>query len=446
MDTTQKFFNAWLDTQNQFVDNLMDSSKKVQDSFQKGGLATDSADIYSEWVNKQANLMNTMISSITEEKKENMAMDMLQQWMDAQKKFGEAWVQFIKDNVPPQQENMFQDYLKGNLDNVYSSWSQAYQQVTEQLTTPFKQYTPGDLGKNTFMELMNNTKTYMKMFEIWQPLFKTMSPSTVDTNQWKTFFDTSKYQEVMDNIMKSMNIPNTQELTENMKNYQKLFTDYMGMTKENFYGQWERMQEMLPTPLVTGNLEDVSKMVSTSFEQYQKFMKPYLTTLPEETSDMMVTMQQNQELYIKYYIKAMELQNMVTVTGQEAMEKVVKDLMAKMQETNEFVSFDEFFNSWVNTVEDDMVSLFGGDTYSKLQADLVTISMTMKKNLDGQIEAALTPLSIAPRSEIDELNKTIHDLKAQVRKLEKQVVSNAKKPTTTTRRKTATKKTTTTSA
>jgi len=70
----------------------------------------------------------------------------------------------------------------------------------------------------------------------------------------------------------------------------------------------------------------------------------------------------------------------------------------------------------------------------------------MKKNLDGQIEAALTPLSIAPRSEIDELNKTIHDLKAQVRKLEKQVVSNAKKPTTTTRRKTATKKTTTTSA
>jgi len=446
MDTTQKFFNAWLDTQNQFVDNLMDSSKKVQDSFQKGGLATDSADIYSEWVNKQANLMNTMISSITEEKKENMAMDMLQQWMDAQKKFGEAWVQFIKDNVPPQQEAMFQDYLKGNLDNVYSSWSQAYQQVTEQLTTPFKQYTPGDLGKNTFVELMNNTKTYMKMFEIWQPLFKTMSPSTVDTNQWKTFFDTSKYQEVMDNIMKSMNIPNTQELTENMKNYQKLFTDYMGMTKENFYGQWERMQEMLPTPLVTGNLEDVSKMVSTSFEQYQKFMKPYLTTLPEETSDMMVTMQQNQELYIKYYIKAMELQNMVTVTGQEAMEKVVKDLMAKMQETNEFVSFDEFFNSWVNTVEDDMVSLFGGDTYSKLQADLVTISMTMKKNLDGQIEAALTPLSIAPRSEIDELNKTIHDLKAQVRKLEKQVVSNAKKPTTTTRRKTATKKTTTTSA
>jgi len=445
MDTTQKFFNAWLDTQNQFVDNLMDSSKKVQDSFQKGGLATDSADIYSEWVNKQANLMNTMISSITEEKKENMAMDMLQQWMDAQKKFGEAWVQFIKDNVPPQQEAMFQDYLKGNLDNVYSSWSQAYQQVTEQLTTPFKQYTPGDLGKNTFVELMNNTKTYMKMFEIWQPLFKTMSPSTVDTNQWKTFFDTSKYQEVMDNIMKSMNIPNTQELTENMKNYQKLFTDYMGMTKENFYGQWERMQEMLPTPLVTGNLEDVSKMVSTSFEQYQKFMKPYLTTLPEETSDMMVIMQENQELYIKYYIKAMELQNMVTVTGQEAMEKVVKDLMAKMQETSEFVSFDEFFNSWVNVVEDDMVSLFGGDTYSKLQADLVTISMTMKKNLDGQIESALAPLSIAPRSEIDELNKTIHDLKAQVRKLEKKVADNAKKPTTT-RRKTVAKKTTATNA
>jgi polyhydroxyalkanoate synthesis regulator phasin len=82
------------------------------------------------------------------------------------------------------------------------------------------------------------------------------------------------------------------------------------------------------------------------------------------------------------------------------------------------MGFNDFYNEWVKKNEELLTELFGSEEFSKLKGEILNISMDVKKHFEKQFENVFGVYPVVFRSEVDELYKTIHDLKKQVKNLE----------------------------
>ncbi|MFZ4702798.1 MAG: poly(R)-hydroxyalkanoic acid synthase subunit PhaE, partial [Candidatus Methylumidiphilus sp.] len=122
-----------------------------------------------------------------------------------------------------------------------------------------------------------------------------------------------------------------------------------------------------------------------------------------------------------YAAKNTEYQHTIYITGLAAMEKVVEKLAEKISSGEEIKQFDEFFDVWIDTSEQSYFKLFQTEEFAKLQAELLDAALNVKSHFFKVMEMYLYDLPIALRSEMDDLYKTVYDLKKTVKKLEKQL-------------------------
>ena len=92
--------------------------------------------------------------------------------------------------------------------------------------------------------------------------------------------------------------------------------------------------------------------------------------------------------------------------------------------------------------------MYATEEFSKLKAELTTLSLDVKKNIEQQFENKIEHLPLVVKSELNELYQTIHDLKKTIKALESKVNTTAKTTATktTATKTTATKTTATTTA
>jgi hypothetical protein len=131
----------------------------------------------------------------------------------------------------------------------------------------------------------------------------------------------------------------------------------------------------------------------------------------------------------EYSVKQAQLQYHLYTTTQKAVETTSKKTFEKFEkfspEEVKAQGFNEFYNEWVKTNEELFTGLFGSEDFSKIKGELLNISMDVKKHFEKQFENVFNVYPVVFRSEVDELYKTIHDLKKQVKTLEARAGSPA---------------------
>jgi len=98
---------------------------------------------------------------------------------------------------------------------------------------------------------------------------------------------------------------------------------------------------------------------------------------------------------------------------------MAENIAAKMENGEEVKSMMAVYQEWMNISDKTFVSLFESDHYSVLMAEVSALQLKLKKDVEGQMEKMLENVPVATRSEMDELYKTIYELKKEVRQLEK---------------------------
>jgi polyhydroxyalkanoate synthesis regulator phasin len=87
------------------------------------------------------------------------------------------------------------------------------------------------------------------------------------------------------------------------------------------------------------------------------------------------------------------------------------------------------------------VELFETDEYSKLMAEVSSLQLRIKKAIEVQSEKMFVNIPVATRSEMDEVYKTIYDLKKQVRQLQSMLdIEETPEKTTSTAKKASSRK------
>ena len=440
MDSNKNVLDTWVEAQSKAVNNIVETSKKVQDSFMKGNLMEETTDIYKNWLNNQQSIVSETINGQHAAQSTgsqngsngNQAADMFNNWMNAQTQFAKTWMESMSRMMPAQQNNGFNPMeMLGQANQFYQQWNSLFSNVLNQTNGQmgaFKNMMPNmtDMN-NSFSQMLSSNQVFMKMFEMWQPMMqqlqKNMENVQRNGNQAADLmkaFSPDKFREVMDSVFQFSSADKFKDLFEQITRFTHRLQDQNHGLQQQWMEQVKQMGNMMPQ---NASLISNSVFQNPFMKHMEHAFAPLAHLMPGgKEKEAFESWNQLKDKVATYWSKYSDMQYIIYTTGQRAMEKVMEDSMAAMRENNgKPADFKDFYNQWMNTTEKMMIDTFGGDEFSSVQGELLTVGAEIKRVLENQMERYMEGLPVVPRSEADEMAQSIHDLKARVRSLEKEL-------------------------
>lgn len=273
----------------------------------------------------------------------------------------------------------------------------------------------------TAAKLFSSSNIFAKLSEIWLTLLKAIEQKAGDIDFSEDLFDPAKYKEVMDSLF---GLSSPEAMAGFYDQAVKLLQTY-SISATGFAGPWTeamRKNMKLMPQLAEGRPESFMHIFHNMFSALDDtFGKVFhvpavgkdrekITLLLRAFDDLAVNMAKN-----------IEYQHVLYATGMTAMERVIETIAHKIKSGEEVKSFDEFFDLWIDLNEKTYLELFQTEEFSQLQGEFMESTLTVRRHFFKLMELYLYDFPIALRSEMDDLYKTIYDLKKKLKSLEKQM-------------------------
>lgn len=429
MKTANPFIDSIVETQTNFVNNWMDSAKKMQSAFTNGNIAHEGQNIYKEWLDKQMSILTSMKDSSTNlfnQSNGNNPQEFFKNWFNQQAAYAKQMTDFNQSIYnsfanfgKPAQEYMSNfSQMNTAYTNIYNAWmntlNTAYDTISKNMN--------GTFNKDVFNNFMQGNKLYAQMQEFFAPMTDAIQKGKFNFEAFKNYFTPENYA----NLTKQMfgNLYNGASIKEvydsGMKQLHEYFANQNGLTKE-YYTQVQNMAKEFPN-MFNGNAASLKEFYSQVNNVFGKTFEPLLklTTPGKEKENIEATIALMDKM-AAYSIKQAELQLFLQETTQKSIEKVAKQYSEKFQDPKNLTqtpNVQELYNEWVKTNEALFAELFASDEFSKVKGEALNLSMDVKKHFEKQFEQMFENYPVVFKSEVEELQKTIYDLKKQVKELQ----------------------------
>ncbi|MCE6991283.1 poly(R)-hydroxyalkanoic acid synthase subunit PhaE [Dyadobacter sp. CY323] len=308
-----------------------------------------------------------------------------------------------------------------NMQQTQKQWMQGYQSMMENMTSgkPGSTFNPfgSDQMRDAFSNMLKSVDIYTRFFELWQPVLRQMENGPLDhKNMWK-FIDQEAFKSFVDklfgideSIMKGFYDQYTKAMStwistmgENGKNF--------GHMAGNGVPFFNGMSQMNP--------EGMLNFYSSLFQTAQKSFMPYFGQMSTGSAAAKESFTKLAELWNDYTTKMSQMQALLYKTSVSAWEKVMQSVAEKSLEGESDKNFDAFYNEWATINEKEFVALFNTEEYAALQGELLKLHAEMRRLHEKQIESFLEPYPVVLKSQLDEVHKTNHELRARISELER---------------------------
>jgi hypothetical protein len=302
-----------------------------------------------------------------------------------------------------------------NVGNIFNQWSEMLNSNFAEFQKNLQSGTIQDAYRN----MINTTDGFTRFTEMWTPMWKSIQDKTFNMEQYKQFMSPAKYQEFMDKFFSFM--------PESSRNYMQQMTDMMqqgfkqmnGMNV-NGYNQMRQMMSSMPGFNTADMFSNMLSGYTNMHSMFENAVSPIARMMtPNQHTKSMAEWQDIANRAMVYNIKNAELQYMVYTQGTKVMDALAENITNKMQHGEEVKSMMALYQEWMSISDKTFVTLFESEAYSQLMAEVSAMQLKLKKDIELQTEKMLVNVPVATRSEMDELYKTIYDLKKEVRQLEK---------------------------
>lgn len=333
-------------------------------------------------------------------------------WMKTQSQAYEA--------MREQAERMQSFYQSGGAampSNPFEDWQQAALDAIAAGADP-------DVLKETFIKTMAGSAAMQKLQEIWQPLLQAMQNKALDPELLKALLNPDAIKATVDRLF-NLDADGMMQMQKQVAQFSDLFS---GMS-EHFGKPWMdaamRNLELSPQ-LASGKPEVLMQMFHGLFQAFGntagRFMNVPAVGKDREKLELMARCLDD---LVMFAAKNVEYQHILYLNGLDAMEKVVAELARKVEAGEQIERFDDFFDLWVDVNEKTFFTLFQTKKFSRLKGDLLDAGLNARKHYFKLMEIHLFDLPIALRSEMDDLYKTIYELRKQMKKMEAQMKEQA---------------------
>lgn len=424
---TNPIFDNLIEAQTQAINNWVDSTKKFQTAFTSGSIATEGQSIYKEWLDKQMNLFSGVQASFNKNSENAKPEEFFKNWYNQQLEQVKKMTDFNQNLY-----NTFANFGKnpadfaGNTNAVNQAWNNIYNTWMGALNTTYDTFAksiPGGINQDTFKNFFEGSQSYLKLQEFWQPAFEAFKSGNFNSETLKKYYQPEAYKQVTESLFNNwFHTANMKEVFDaSIKKIQDFFGGQNNLTKE-YTKAFQNIANEYPQ-LVSGDFGKLNELYKNANNVFAKSFEPVLKLAGAGKEKEAI--EENIALLDKiaeFSVKQAELQYHLYTTTQKAVESTSKKAFEKFEKLSpeelKGQSFNEFYNEWVKTNEDLFTQLFASEDFSKIKGDLLNVSMDVKKHFEKQFENVFGVYPVVFRSEVDELYKTIHDLKKQVKTLE----------------------------
>lgn len=341
------------------------------------------------------------------------ATDFFDTWLKTQEK--------LRENLMESAKKMQQAFLGAagggpgtGFFDLYNSWAEAAYDALNRTKEG------ADVLKETLTRTFSSSNAYTRLFDIWFPLLKAFQDKTFPVDSYKDLFDPAKYKEVMDKVF-GFGPAAADELYSGAVT---LMETWAGAV-QGFMKPWtEALQEsMKVTPRIfEGHPESFMNIFHNMFSAFDSTVGRifHVPAVGKDREKIELILRGIDDLSV-FMARNTEYQHMMYLTGLSAMEKVMETVAGKVKGGEQIKSFDEFFDLWIDVNEKTFYRLFQTPEFSKMQGELLEASLNVRKHFFKLMELYLYDFPIALRSEMDDLYKTIYDLRKKVKGLEKRL-------------------------
>lgn len=432
MNEANELLETLVDTQKKSIETFVDTTNKFQEAIKSGNPIEKTTEICQDWWNSQLELLNEITSGTKDaEKTENASQKSAQNRMeDFYKNIYENQADTIRKSIE-YNLNLFQTLsnigknstntneqfqsIHSNWNSLFESWTSALNSTHGMLNTSL----PTNFNHELFQTIFNTNSVYTKLQDFYKPYFKAIKENNFNAENLKSLLDPTEYKKITEEIFKLLFQGNgVNSLVEsNLKFVQDYFSNQQNTSKE-FKEFWTILSEKFPH-LISGDFakfNDLYKSITTS---YRDLFSPmvHLISNAKEKENFELTLDTLDKSSI-YSVQLAKIQYLLYSTGQKAAEELFTSIFDKSKQQDFTHSFQNFFNEWVSINEKQYTALFATDEFSKLKAELLTLSLAVNKNIEKQFESRVEFLPLVVKSELNELYKTIYDLKKMVKALE----------------------------
>lgn len=168
MANTTNIIDVLVSTQSKVVENLLDTSKKLQEAFGQADAMDKTKDIFGQWMETQKTIFEEMTGSVKDQfKVEELPMpDMMKNFVESQKQFAENMFSSVKDLTKNYNTTSALQTYQEQTDKLYDTWKDAHSSLMERLGKPFSdmEYNPATFVQEMNHKFVETAKGYIEMF------------------------------------------------------------------------------------------------------------------------------------------------------------------------------------------------------------------------------------------------------------------------------------------
>lgn len=428
MKTNNPIIDSMLEAQANALNSWMDTAKKMQSSLTSGNIPHEGQGILKEWFEKQTAILNSMQQNSNSAFGNNTnqnPQEFFKNWLSTQTTYAKQMTDFNQSILSS--FNSFgkpaQDYVS-NFTTSNNAWTNIYNSFMQTLNTSYDSMSKninGTFNKDIFSNFMQGNQVYTKMMEFFQPMITSMQKGQFNLEEFKNYFKADNYHNLTKQLFGDFYTGgNLKEFYDNSLNQvQNFFTNQNNLGKE-YYAQVQNISKEFPQ-LFTGNLEKVKDLFANHDNVFAKTFEPLLKLTgagkEKESIESIIALM---DKVTEYSIKQSELQHHLQNTMRASVENVAKEYSEKFQnpDFSKVPETQELYNEWIKTNEKLYGELFASEEFSKIKGETMNLAMDVKKHFEKQFESVLVNFPVVLKSDVEELQKTIYDLKKQVKDLQ----------------------------
>jgi len=414
-----EFYENWMNSQANWAKQVWEMSQEATKKFG----AEASANPFAQWTGANSTNPFAQWTNGTAHPFTNWTNPSANPFMSGMNNMSNPWTNWMNQMQANNWMNQMQSMNPFNTDTVAKA--------TEGMTTLYNQYSNfvtknfGEWQKNlqngtaqdAYKNMMSTGEGFTKFAEMWMPMFKSIQDNTFTMDTYKKFMNPELYKEFMDKFfgfLPESSRKQMQDMTDKMNEGMKQMT-------QNGMNGYQQMRDMM-SKMGNGHemFGNMQHAYTNWYNQMSEAAAPFTKMItPNEHTRTMKDWADISNLVALYNIKNSELQYMIYTQGTKVMDKLAENVAKKTQDGTEVTSMLALYQEWLNISDKVYVSLFESKEYSELMAEVSALQMKIRKDTEMQMEKAFKDVPVATRSEMDEVYKTIHDLKTQIRQLEK---------------------------
>lgn len=425
-----QWYNNWIESQKQVFTQTGETARNTAETARDN--ASGLNEFFQNWYNTQLNFGKSLWENTQNALKDATGKATTTNPMD--------WFNQNNQNWMGQWNNMFNQSATNNWMNPmqmfgnnnpfsFDGWknmptdmNQFMNQWQSLMTSTFSELQNKMQAGNTqdlFRNMLTSTESFTRFYELWAPMWKNIQDKSFNTEIYRKMMNPAEYQQFVDKFFGFLP-EGARQYMQQMSTLMQNGMRQMGTQGVNGYQQMRQMFGTMPG----FNSNDMFSNMLTAYTQMQNMMQEAISPIARmvtrnEHTKRFAEWQDIADRMIVFQIKNSQLQYMMYTRGAKVMDALADSIMQKIEKGEEVKSIMAMYQEWLSISDKQFVNLFESDEYSALMGEVSAMQLKLRKDMEGQMEQMMSGIPVATRSEMDELYKTIYDLKKEVRQLGK---------------------------